>query len=284
MAGIAGGISIVALLMLYFVPESPRWLVMKDRERQAEKSLKRLSGSKSNLKEQLQQLTEQIRGNEETPVKPLSRWEMLKQPIFYRPLTIMMCFFTFQQLSGVFVLVVYSVKFSVAAGITVDPFLFTVILGVSRVMGTIVIGALLDVLGRRLPTIIGGLGMGVSLFGIVICMWNPCTMTKWIAAFLIFFYVFASTISFLVIPFAMIAEIYPQRMRGFASGITVSYAYVLCFLSIKLYPTLVNIIGSDYICLMYGSIAFLGVIFVYNFLPETSKKTLKEIEELFTKK
>uniref|UniRef100_A0A1B0CI08 Major facilitator superfamily (MFS) profile domain-containing protein n=1 Tax=Lutzomyia longipalpis TaxID=7200 RepID=A0A1B0CI08_LUTLO len=258
-SGIAGIISVVALLSLYFVPESPRWLVMKNRDTQAEKSLKRLNGKECNCKEELQQLTEQIHGNHAGGGRSLTRWEMLQRPEFYKPVFIMMCFFTFQQLSGTFVLVVYAVKFSVTAGVTLDPFLFTVLLGIARVLGTAIVGFLLDVLGRRQPAIIGGLGMGISLFGVVLCMWNPCPATKWIAAFLIFFYVFTSTVSFLVIPFAMIAEVYPQRMRGFASGITVSYAYVLCFLAIKIYPTLVTLIGSDYICLMYGTVAFLEV-------------------------
>ncbi|XP_059619812.1 uncharacterized protein LOC132263835 [Phlebotomus argentipes] len=283
-SGIAGIICVCAFCALYFVPESPRWLLMKNRVSQAEKSLKRLNGKHQNCQEELQQLSQQIRGNQEIPGKSLSRWEMLQRPEFYKPLAIMMGFFTFQQFTGTFVLVVYAVKFSVSAGVTMDPFLFTVILGVARVAGSIILGGCLDVLGRRLPTIAGGILVGVSLFGIVLCMWNPCPMTNWIAGFLIFFFVLTSTVSFLVVPFVMIAEIYPQRMRGFASGITVSYAYVLCFLCIKIYPTLLTTIGSDYICLMYGTMAFLGVLFVYNFLPETNKKTLQEIEDFFVKK
>lgn len=77
---------------------------------------------------------------------------------------------------------------------------------------------------------------------------------------------------------------YPPNARGLASGITLSAAFTMTFIVLKLYPTFLSLWGSNYLFLFFGVMSLLSVVYVYFILPETTGKTLQEIGEIFKKK
>lgn len=79
----------------------------------------------------------------------------------------------------------------------------------------------------------------------------------------------------------MIAELYPQKTRGFAAGLTICAGYFMSFINIKAYPELVRTFGNEVIFIFYGIVSLLGLFFVYFILPETKGKSLQEIENYF---
>lgn len=94
---------------------------------------------------------------------------------------------------------------------------------------------------------------------------------------------FLFQIGLLTIPFTLLGEIYPSNARGLASGITLSAAFTMTFIVLKLYPTFDNIWGSNNLFLFFGVMSLLSVIYVYFLVPETKGKTLQEIGEIFKK-
>lgn len=88
----------------------------------------------------------------------------------------------------------------------------------------------------------------------------------------------------LTIPFTLLGEMYPANARGLASGITLSAAFTMTFVVLKLYPTFINIWGHNNLFLFFGVMSLLSMVYVYFFVPETKGKTLKEIGEIFRKK
>lgn len=98
---------------------------------------------------------------------------------------------------------------------------------------------------------------------------------------LLLMYIITSTFGFLTIPFTMIAELFNIQIKGVAAGISVSFCYFTSFISIKMYPFLVESLGSSTVFLIYGIISILATVFVSIILPETKGKTLEEIENLF---
>ncbi|XP_058056910.1 facilitated trehalose transporter Tret1-2 homolog [Anopheles bellator] len=285
-AALAAFICVISLLLLFALPESPAWLVSKERNEEAERSLKTIRGYGGHrqhvpeIDREIERMRETVSAQRRAGKE--SFLQLLRQPQVYKPLGIIIGFFGFQQFSGIFVIIVYAASVSTEASVTIDPFLCTVLIGITRVIATLLVAYILDTLGRKPPSIFSGVGMLVCMFGLAGCV--NFTLTdglKWIPNVLILTYIFTSTLGFLTMPFSMLAELFPQTVRGPASGVTVFFTYLMSFFTIKLYPTMVEGMGSVNVFIFYGVVSLLGVVYVHYVVPETKGKSLQEIEDYF---
>lgn len=288
-SGICCGICVLATVLLVPIPETPTWLASKGRTTAAEKSLRIFKGLprkgsfiNPELQGEIDILIHQSEMRHTT--KKGSMLSNLRKPEVYRPIGIMVGFFAFQQLSGIFVVVVYAAKFCTSAHVTMDPFLCVVYIGIVRVIAGMAVGLLLDRFGRRMPCICSGILMAVCMFGLAAWIRYPIEQYGWVPVALILTYVFTSTLGLLTIPFAMNAEIFPQKYRGLGSGLVICATYTICFICVKLYPEMVTELGSFNVCLLYGVASLLSIFYVHFILPETKGKSLQEIEDMFKPK
>ncbi|KAG4077647.1 hypothetical protein HA402_012958 [Bradysia odoriphaga] len=287
-SGIACGISVAATILLSFIPESPNWLASKGRIDEAEKSLRLFKGlprvgsfTNPELSNEITHLQHQSRTRNEQNETVMDK---LTRPEVYKPLGIMIGFFAFQQFCGIFIVIVYAVSFSQAAGVNLDPFLCAVLIGAARLVASFGIMFVLDSVGRRIPTMLSGVSMAVCMFSLMIYTKYYADTLTWIPVTLIILFVLCSTIGLLTIPFTLLGEMYPANARGLASGITLSVAFTLTFIVIKLYPSFIDAFGHNNLFLFFGVMSLLSIVYVYFLVPETKGKTLKEIGELFRKK
>jgi hypothetical protein len=84
-----------------------------------------------------------------------------------------------------------------------------------------------------------------------------------------------------VIPWTLIGELLPIKVRGIGSGFMVGVAYLLMFGVVKSFPFALNLTGTEEIFFFFSFMSLAGVVFVYKFLPETLGKPLQEIEDYF---
>lgn len=287
-SGIAALFTIVSLVLTLPLPETPTFLVGRSDLTEAEKSLRKLNCIRDNeetpakINEEIKNLVQNL-SNSSSDNLTEGKLDILKRPEVYKPLTIMISFFAFQQFSGIFVIIVYGTKFAVEAGVTIDPFLCTVFIGLTRVLTTVLMGYVSDEFGRKPPAIFSGIGMTTCMFGLAACSWNPSIVTafSWIPVVLLLGFFSCATLGFLTLPFSMISEVFPQKFKGFCTGITIFIGYVMSFFCIKFYPDMIDLLGNGFLFIIYGSVSLLGIVFVVLCLPETKGKSLYEIEAFF---
>ncbi|XP_034653586.1 facilitated trehalose transporter Tret1 [Drosophila subobscura] len=281
------GYQLVALLCVLPLPESHCWLLAKKRVAEAKKSLNYFRGLDKSphithpqvLEEfQVLQKSLQLRDAEEKA----SFLRSLRLPEVHKPLLILMSLFAFQQLTGIFVVIVYAVQISEEAGISIDPFMCALLIGLARLLTTCPMGYVLEAWGRRRAGIISTLGMGACMFLLAGHSWSSLLRdVPYLPVVSIVGFIVLSTLGLYTLPFFMISELFPQKVRGPASGLTVAVGMFISFLCLKTFPDLKAAIGMSQCFVFFGAMALLAMLFIYWALPETRRRTLLEIEEQF---
>lgn len=231
-AGLSCIFPILSLISIWFLPESPIWLAGKGRHAEAVTSMMKIHR------------TEIVKNNSPAQVQR----ESIKSAFCRRetlvPLGIMLGFFLFQQMSGTFVVIFYAVDVVQKAGITIDSYLATVLIGLTRFVFTIVMSFVSKRYGRRPQALISGGGMTLCMGSLALYLYLGTKTHQWIPTTALILYILTSTIGFLTLPWAMIGEVYPIRVRGLASGLTTCIAYVFCFAALNLYPLMQTTLGK----------------------------------------
>ncbi|KAG5675957.1 hypothetical protein PVAND_005814 [Polypedilum vanderplanki] len=281
----AFGITILTLIVCIFMPESPVHLVLKNDIKEAKKVLSLLRNLDENdpkISNEIQQIQQNaIAAGLQTSF--LSVFYEFKKPELYKPFFIMLGFFAIQQLSGIFVIFIYAAQFSLEAGVAIDEFLSTVIIGVIRLIMTFIVAFASDKFGRKPIAIVSSSGMFLSMIGLALCSFFSISQSSlfWLPTTFLYFFILTGTIGILALPFSMVAELYPQKSRSIAVGLSLSFCFILSFFTVKTFSTVFEMFGSGIIFSFYAIIALLGILFSLFILPETKDKTLQQIENYF---
>lgn len=177
----------------------------------------------------------------------------------------------------------------------IDEFVALVMLGSIRFIMAVISAVISKRVGRRSLFFISGIGMcftslvaGVYMYLTVIpadelAKLNIEKNTKDdnIALYCVLGYVCFSSLGYLVIPWTLIGELLPVKVRGVLGGSLVSIAYILMFLTVKVFPFILDLIKIQCLFCIMSLINLIGVIYIFFFLPETLGKTFKEIEKYF---
>lgn len=274
-----------------FLTESPAWLFGKGRFEAGERSLRRLRGLKTGYP-----LPDAVLGEKDALISASARQESrrrrsnwfrntvdaFRKPEALKPLIIMNVFFFFQQFSGIFVIIFYAVDVVKESGAAVDDYLAAVLIGATRLLVTLAVSYVSSRFGRRLPSLVSGAGMTLCMVALGTHVALDGSLA-WLPVTAILLYIVASTLGFHTMPWAMMGEVFPAEVRGVASGVTSAVAYIFCFISLKIYPDLIDALGKHGLFFFYGAVSLLGTVFVAAFVPETKNKSLEEIRQQFTK-
>lgn len=288
-----GLMAATSFTLMMFIPESPSWLVgvrsnKRDKApntglRRAEISLKWLYKRREDYQlelDNLRKIQDQQRSlkKEKLFEKLDDRPDYKRKPKIWKPLLILFFLFFFQQLSGGYIIIFYAVQiFEKVASVDLDKFTSFVILGVIRFLMAVISVYLSRNIGRRPLLISSGIGMTVSILSSALYLYFFETGITAVVCVLLF--VFFSSYGVLVIPWSLIGELLPLHARGKGSGLMIALAYVLMFVTVKIFMLVLDEIGIVSIFVVFGIVSFLTVIYVYFAVPETLGKTFEEIED-----
>jgi SP family xylose:H+ symportor-like MFS transporter len=271
----------VFLLLLLFVPHSPRWLVMKGRDKQAGDVLAKLYVDKAQADAQLAEIKASI--NEKPPI---SNTKAIAGGLVFAVLVGVMLS-VFQQITGINAILYYGAEiFSNALGYgPQDALKQQLWLGAVNLIFTFVAIFTIDRWGRRPLYLIGTSGMFLGLFSLGLSIYTQQLGILSLISILVFIGSFAMSMGPVV--WVVLSEIFPNRVRSFAMAIAVGAQWLFNGIVATSFP----IINRSELneqqfngALPYFIFAFFCVIafvFVSRFMPETKGKTLEEIELLW---
>jgi SP family arabinose:H+ symporter-like MFS transporter len=257
--------SVAFFVLLFLVPESPRWLFLSGRFSEAQAILIRVGGTESAQHE----LFTMHKPDERAAAKP----KELLEPKNLRVLLIGILLAVLCQTTGINTI---SLK---SAGNSLSSAMFqTFVIGLVNFLCTFVAVFTVDKLGRRRLYIWGSSGMTLALVLITIgFITGKSSGLLGLASILLFIASFAACIG--PVYWILMAEMFPNRIRGLAMSIAVFATWFSNFFVVLLFPWLLKNLGG---ASTFGIIAVMaiGMIFVaWKLVPETSGKTLEEIEE-----
>jgi MFS family permease len=263
---------------MFFLPETPRWLISKNRWEEGKKIILKLEDPDM-VESTLAGLQEEITLSAKHKVSSV---EILK-PWLRAPLIITVGIFFFQQFSGVNTIIYYSPIIFKIAGIVSNTasIIPAIIIGGVNVLACLLSVFLLDKVGRRKLYFIGIWGMIPSLALLGACFHFKEALGSSLPVFAVLSivcYIIFIAISLAPLGWLLISEVFPLSVRGVGMSIG-SLAHwgfnaVIAFTFLKL----VNNLGIDYTFWSYAIICIIGAVWGYYYIPETKGKSLEAIE------
>ena len=260
----------VFILLMFLVPESPRYLALKQKDTEALSILTRVNGI-----EKAKQILEDIKSTVETSkVKLYSYGKAV--------LIIGILLSVFQQFVGINVALYYAPRIFESMGAAKDAsMLQTIIMGLVNVVFTVVAILTVDKWGRKPLLILGSIGMAIGMIAISTLAFLDIIGTTTLVFIIIY------TASFMMswgpICWVLISEIFPNKIRSQAVAIAVAAQWAANFFISSTYPPMMEFSnGGTY--LFYGVMSILSALFVWKYVPETKGKTLEEMEGLWKEK
>ena len=268
--------ALLLLVLLFFVPESPRWLTKQNRSNEALEILTRVNGAVY-AKTELLEIKDSI-AHESGSLKQLF------QPGMKIVLVIGIVLAVLQQVTGINVFLYFGTEiFKKMGSDTNAALLQTVIVGTVNLAFTIIAIWLVDRVGRKPLMIIGSAGMGLSLLGMGLMAYVQKT-DLWVLLFILG-YIACFALSVGPVTWVILSEIFPTRIRGRAMAIATVCLWVANYLVSQTFPMmeennwLLEKFHHAFPFWLYGIFCVVLVAFVWRFVPETKGKTLEEIEK-----
>lgn len=275
MLGIGALPSTIFFLLLFTVPESPRWLAMHGRLDAARRVLSRAHGAALAETELAEVRTSLARDRGRTRVE----LRELCAPELRFVLAIGLLIGILQQITGINAVFFYApVIFEKAGASTNLAFVQAVYVGLVNLVFTVIAILLIDRLGRR-PLLLGGtagmaLGMGLLALG----FHGGLAAPSWLVLAGVLVFVASFAVSLGPIMWVLLAEIFPNRIRGVAISFVGLVNSGVSFLVQLLFPWQLAYFGNDQPWLFFGLFAVLGFVFIARLVPETRGRSLEELE------
>ncbi len=264
--------AVLLFLGMFFLPESPRWLVKQKKVHQAKNTLHFLR-HRGNIDHEIAAIEKGLTVREASFSELMTPWI---RPVLF--LGIMLGFF--QQVTGINTIIYYAPTIFQMTGFqdTATSILATAGIGIVNVLATIFAVVFLDKIGRRMLLLTGLVGMFISLATLSLAFqWNSDSL-RWIAVLSTFAYVICFAFSLGTMLWLLASEIFPLNVRGLAMSIAVFSGWLWNFAVSSTFLSLLNSLGPANTFMMYAVMCIIGFIFCYYKVPETNGVSLEEIE------
>jgi sugar porter (SP) family MFS transporter len=263
------------IFLLTSLPESPRWLLSKNRREEAVSVMNRIGGQQL-IDDELPEMEKILlieKGKEKIRLGEIFKGKTGKIVLIGTLVA------AFQQITGINAVIMFAPEiFQSAGSAKVDSMMLSVIVGLVNFFMTIIALWLVDKKGRKTLLLWGAAGMIISLAYLCFEFAKPVQNGIGVLiALLVYISFFAA--SFAPVMWVIISEIYPNRIKGVAMSFSTAVSWLCVFLAVYFAPVIQGTLGLSYLFGIFGAFSILAFAFVKIWIPETKGKTLEEIEK-----
>lgn len=243
LAFLGAALPIPFLVLMFFIPETPRWYVSRGKEPRARKALQWLRGKEADVEPELKGIMKSHAEAERQQSQNIARELMQKNNL--KPLAISLGLMIFQQFSGINAVIFYAQSIFKEAGSSMNDSEGPIIIGCVNFIATFVATLLIDRLGRKVLLYISSVVMVISLALLGVFFYLKATGVD-MAAYdvmplvCLMGYVMAFSMGFGPIPWLMMGEILPGKIRGSAASVATAFNWTCTFIVTKTFPIMLG--------------------------------------------
>ena len=267
--------AVLFFIIIFFIPESPRWLIVKNREEKATGILEKIYNSVSEASNQLKE-TKSVLTSETK-----SEWAMLMKPGIFKAVIIGVCIAILGQFMGVNAVLYYGPSIFENAGLSGgDSLFYQVLVGLVNTLTTVLALVIIDKVGRKKLVYYGVSGMIVSLLliGVYFLFGESWGISSLFLLIFFLFYVFCCAVSICAVVFVLLSEMYPTKVRGLAMSIAGFALWIGTYLIGQLTPWMLQNLTPAGTFFLFAFMCVPYMLIMWKLVPETTGKSLEEIE------
>lgn len=272
--------AVLFFIIIFFIPESPRWLVVKEKEERAMLILQKIYHSATEAMAQLNETKSVI----QTETK--SEWSLLFKPGIFKAVIIGVCIAILGQFMGVNAVLYYGPSIFESAGLSGgDSLFYQVLVGVVNTLTTVLALIIIDKVGRKKLVYYGVSGMIVSLLliGLYFIFGDSIGISSIFLLTFFLLYIFCCAVSICAVVWVLLSEMYPTRIRGLAMSIAGFALWIGTYLIGQLTPWMLQNLTPAGTFFLFAVMCVPYILIVWKLVPETTGKSLEEIERYWTK-
>ncbi|MFA7043580.1 MAG: sugar porter family MFS transporter [Bacteroidales bacterium] len=272
--------AILFLMVIFFIPESPRWLIVRNREKEAVNVFSKIYNEKQDVAFQVNE----TKGMLQNQAK--SNWKMLFQPGIRKAVIIGCAIAILGQFMGVNAVLYYGPSIFEQSGLSSgDSLFYQSLIGLVNMLTTILALLIIDKVGRKKLVYVGVTGMILSLILIgIYSMYGEALGLSSIFLLVCFLaYIFFCAGSISAVIFVFLSEMYPTRIRGVAMSIAGFSLWIGTYLIGQLTPWMLETLSPAGTFFLFAVMCVPYMLIVWKLMPETAGKSLEEIERFWLK-
>lgn len=280
---IGGLFNTCGAILMYFMPESPPWLISEGKYAEALSAFRFLKGKNVDTRKEYDTALDHFSSQ---PQRALSFYQY-KEPELYKPIALAVGLMFFQQFSGISALMAYTVEIFEHAESALDPAICAAIVAGVQFCATLIGSVLMDKAGRRILYLVSGVFVTIGLivlgiYGIFLEKWGfSSSIYGWIPLIGFTIFVGSFSLGFGPIPYLMTPEFVPLHSRAAVLSIAGIFSSFFLFIVTKTFDDLRSVVSDYGVYWVYGTFSILGCLFCWLCVPETKRKTISDIHHSF---
>lgn len=279
--GMLGMETLPALLffvILFIIPESPRWLITQNRDSKAISIFGKIYTHKEDVDRQVADTKSTIAGETK------SEWKQLLRPGILKAVVLGVCIAILGQFMGVNAVLYYGPSIFKEAGMS-DPLFCQVLVGIVNMLTTVLATFIIDRVGRHKLIYYGVSGMIFSLIMIAVyfSLHESWGLGVWFMLTFFLLYVFCCAVSISAVVFVLLSEMYPNSVRGLAMSIAGFALWIGTYLIGQLTPWMLENLRPTGTFVLFAVMCIPYILIMWRCIPETAGMSLEDIERYWNK-